>query len=78
MNRQNSMRYMPTKELSALLPQPTDVQAHSSTGEGDNANLKLIPFLAEMRDIYQELTTNTQYFNDEFTPAFYGLEYHYQ
>ena len=44
--------------------------AHSSTGEGDNANLKLIPFLAEMRDIYHELTTNTQYFNDEFTPAF--------
>ena len=33
--------------------------AHSSTGEGDNANLKLIPFLAEMRDIYQELTTDT-------------------
>ena len=44
--------------------------AHSSTGEGDNANLKLIPFLAEMRDIYHELTTDTQYFNDEFTPAF--------
>jgi acetylornithine deacetylase len=44
--------------------------AHSSTGEGDNANLKLIPFLAEMRDIYQELTTNTQYFNDEFIPPY--------
>ena len=44
--------------------------AHSSTGEGDNANLKLIPFLAEMRDIYQELTTDTRYFNDEFTPPF--------
>lgn len=44
--------------------------AHSSTGEGDNANLKLIPFLAEMRDIYQELTADTQYFNDEFTPPF--------
>ena len=44
--------------------------AHSSTGEGDNANLKLIPFLAEMRDIYHELTNDTQYFNDEFTPPF--------
>ena len=44
--------------------------AHSSTGEGDNANLKLIPFLAEMRDIYQELTSDTQYFNAEFTPPF--------
>ena len=44
--------------------------AHSSTGEGDNANLKLIPFLAEMRDIYQELTSDMQYFNDEFNPPF--------
>ena len=44
--------------------------AHSSTGEGDNANLKLIPFLAEMRDIYHELTSDSQYFNDEFTPPF--------
>ncbi len=44
--------------------------AHSSTGEGDNANLKLIPFLAEMRDIYHELTNDTRYFNAEFTPPF--------
>ena len=45
--------------------------AHSSTGEGANANLKLIPFLAEMREIYQELTSDTQYFNAEFTPPLY-------
>ena len=44
--------------------------AHSSTGEGDNATLKLIPFLSEMREIYQELTTDTQYFNAEFSPPF--------
>ncbi|MYK20487.1 M20 family metallopeptidase [Candidatus Poribacteria bacterium] len=44
--------------------------AHSSTGEGDNANLKLIPFLAEMRNIYQELISDTQYFNNEFNPPF--------
>ena len=44
--------------------------AHSSTGEGDNATLKLIPFLSEMRDIYQELTTDTKYFNSEFTPPY--------
>ena len=44
--------------------------AHSSTGEGDNATLKLIPFLSEMRDIYHELTTDTRYFNDEFSPPF--------
>jgi len=44
--------------------------AHSSTGEGDNANLKLIPFLAEMRDIYYTLTTDPKYFNDDFDPPF--------
>jgi acetylornithine deacetylase len=44
--------------------------AHSSTGEGDNANLKLIPFLSEMREIHQELTTDTRYFNSEFTPPY--------
>ena len=44
--------------------------AHSSTDEGDNANLKMIPFLSEMRDIHQELTTNTKYYNFEFTPPY--------
>ena len=44
--------------------------AHSSTGRGINANLKMIPFLAEMKAIYEELTTDTQYFNDEFDPLF--------
>ena len=44
--------------------------AHSSTGKGENANLKLIPFLAEMREIYHTLTTDTRYFNDEFDPPF--------
>ena len=44
--------------------------AHSSTGRGINANLKMIPFLAEMKAIYEELTTDTQYFNDEFDPPF--------
>ena len=44
--------------------------AHSSTGKGDNANLKMIPFLAEMREIHDELTTDTRYFNAEFSPPF--------
>ena len=44
--------------------------AHSSTGEGDNANLKLIPFLAEMREIYNTLTTDSTYFNHDFDPPF--------
>ncbi len=44
--------------------------AHSSTGKGDNANLKMIPFLSEMRKIHHELTTDRQYFNSEFSPPF--------
>ena len=44
--------------------------AHSSTSEGDNANLKMIPFLSEMRNIHQELTTDTKYYNFEFTPPY--------
>jgi acetylornithine deacetylase len=44
--------------------------AHSSTGSGINANLKIIPFLSEMKTIYDALTTDPQYFNDEFDPPF--------
>ncbi len=44
--------------------------AHSSTGEGDNANLKLIPFLAEMREVYYTLTTDSKHFNHDFDPPF--------
>ena len=53
---------MPIKVPSDFTVTAHGRAAHSSTGEGDNANLKLIPFLAEMREIYQELTTDTQYF----------------
>lgn len=44
--------------------------AHSSTGEGDNANLKLIPFLSEMREIHEELMSDQKYYNAEFTPPY--------
>ena len=44
--------------------------AHSSTSEGDNATLKLIPFLSEMREVHQKLTTDPRYFDHEFTPPF--------
>ena len=44
--------------------------AHSSTGKGVNANLKMIPFLSEMRNIYEMLTTNEEYFNHDFDPPF--------
>jgi acetylornithine deacetylase len=42
--------------------------AHSSTGLGLNANLAVIPFLAEMKKMHDELTTDPRYRNDEFQP----------
>lgn len=44
--------------------------AHSSTGMGRNANLSMIPFLVEMKAIYDELTTNEIHFDHEFEPPF--------
>lgn len=42
--------------------------AHSSTREGINANLKMIPFLAEMKKIYDETEADPAWQNDEFDP----------
>jgi acetylornithine deacetylase len=42
--------------------------AHSSTGLGLNANLAMIPFLAEMRRIHDELQTDPKHRNEEFDP----------
>jgi acetylornithine deacetylase len=42
--------------------------AHSSTNAGLNANLAMIPFLAEMKRIHDELQTDPRYRNEEFDP----------
>jgi len=42
--------------------------AHSSTKEGLNANLAMIPFLAEMKKLYDMTESNTDWHNDEFDP----------
>lgn len=42
--------------------------AHTSTLKGVNANVRMIPFLAEMRRIYQEVLRGRQYRNEEFDP----------
>lgn len=44
--------------------------AHSSTGKGFNANLKMIPFLSDMKDIYDQLTQNEEFFDYDFDPPF--------
>lgn len=42
--------------------------AHSSTREGINANLRMIPFLVEMKKIHDETESDPQWQNDEFDP----------
>jgi acetylornithine deacetylase len=42
--------------------------AHSSTTKGKNANLAMIPFLAEMKSIHDETVTNPKWQNAEFDP----------
>jgi acetylornithine deacetylase len=42
--------------------------AHSSTREGVNANLAMIPFLAEMKNIYEETETDPTLQNNLFDP----------
>ncbi len=42
--------------------------AHSSTSEGINANLAMIPFLAEMKAIHDETTDDPKWHNEEFDP----------
>jgi acetylornithine deacetylase len=48
----------------------TGVQAHSSLGLGDNANWKLLPFLAEMRDVFALLREDPRWHDADYTPPF--------
>ncbi len=42
--------------------------AHSSTRDGTNANMAMIPFLAEMKKIHDETLTDPTWLNNEFDP----------
>ncbi|TCZ66593.1 M20/M25/M40 family metallo-hydrolase [Roseicella aquatilis] len=46
------------------------VQAHSSTGQGSNANWALIPFLAEMREIQHRLRHDPDLQDPAYDPPF--------
>jgi acetylornithine deacetylase/succinyl-diaminopimelate desuccinylase-like protein len=48
----------------------TGVQAHSSTGAGRNANWTLIPFLAEMRGLFERLRTDPAMHDAAYDPPF--------
>jgi acetylornithine deacetylase len=46
------------------------VQAHSSTGTGRNANWALIPFLAEMKTVFERLLTDRSLQDEAYDPPF--------
>lgn len=46
------------------------VQAHSSTGQGENANLKLIPFLADMLPLHARLRSDPALQDPGYDPPF--------
>ncbi len=46
------------------------VQAHSSTGRGENANWKLLPFMADMRALFDRLRTDPALLDGAYDPPF--------
>jgi acetylornithine deacetylase len=48
----------------------TGVQAHSSTGQGHNANWDLIPFLLEMKTVFERLRTDPTLQDADYDPPF--------
>ena len=48
----------------------TGVQAHSSTGKGRNANWDLVPFLMEMKAVFERLRTDATLQDADYDPPF--------
>jgi acetylornithine deacetylase len=48
----------------------TGVQAHSSSGRGHNANWDLVPFLVEMRAVYDRLRSDASFQDAAYDPPF--------
>jgi acetylornithine deacetylase/succinyl-diaminopimelate desuccinylase-like protein len=48
----------------------TGVQAHSSTGRGRNANWALLPFMMEMRALYEKLRDDPAFHDAAYDPPF--------
>ena len=48
----------------------TGIQAHSSTGRGRNANWELLPFLVEMRALYERLRSDPSLQDPAYDPPF--------
>src|SRR3979409_1453095 len=50
-------------------------QAHSSTGRGLNANLQLVPFLADIRDLHLRLRRDVTRHDTQYDPPFCDLNF---
>jgi acetylornithine deacetylase len=50
-------------------------QAHSSTGRGLNANLQLVPFLADIRDLHLRLRRDVTLHDPQYDPPFCDLNF---
>jgi acetylornithine deacetylase len=48
----------------------TGIQAHSSTGKGRNANWDLVPFLMEMKSVFERLRTDPTLQDPDYDPPF--------
>lgn len=48
----------------------TGIQAHSSTGKGKNANWDLLPFLMDMKAVFERLRTDTSLQDPAYDPPF--------
>ena len=51
------------------------IQAHSSTGKGINANIALVPFLNDMRDLHLLLRTDSSLFDAQYDPPYCDLNF---
>lgn len=51
------------------------IQAHSSTGRGENANIALIPFLADVRLLHLRLRSDVSLHDPQYDPPFCDLNF---
>jgi acetylornithine deacetylase len=54
------------------------IAAHTSTGKGESASIKLAPFLAEMAELNTRFLTDESYMNHDFDPPTNGFNLNFQ
>jgi acetylornithine deacetylase len=51
------------------------IQAHSSTGKGKNANISLVPFLSDLRELHLRLRQDVTLHDTQYDPPFCDLNF---